>query len=124
MDKARQFRQAADEHNRDRPKNRWRYPDPLRRLALEHWARRENASLACVARELGVGPSSLIRWRHQAKADEPSPLRPVVIEEAPTFDQPSLPPEPASTLSLTTPDGLRIEGLTLPQVVELAGVLR
>lgn len=122
MDRVRQFREAADEHNHGRPTNRWRYPDALRRLAIEHW-QDQNKPITTVARELGVGASSLTHWLQDAEASKPSALHPVAITTEGRDVEPT-PPTAASGLSVTTPTGLRIDGLTLPQVVELAQVLR
>ena len=112
MDRAQQFREAAATANNHPLKSRWRYSEQLRRLALEHYRerRREGRPLLQITEELGVSAHTLSRWRKRAEKST-AQFQPVRVTESR--------PTPASLLRVTTPGGLRIEGLSFQQVVEL-----
>ena len=118
MDRATQFRDAAARANRHRERMGWRYPEALRRLAVEHCAerRRDQCSFSQIAKDLGISALTLSRWRSQVEASAQPRFREVRLEE------------PESTtparLSIVIPSGVRIEGLDLAQAVELARALR
>lgn len=70
-----------------------------------------------IARELDVLPTSLQRW--VAKL-EVGPLLPVIIDEVPSVE----PTDPAAPITLTTPDGYRLEGLDVDSASLLVELLR
>lgn len=111
MDRLQKFHTAAAQHNRNRTRAGRRYPDELRRLAVEHCrARRESgAAYAEIADELDISPLTLKRWLEAFPALDV--LRPVRIVET---------AEPSDSLTLVTPGGLRIEGVSWRQALEAA----
>lgn len=120
-----QFQAAAAQHNQGRPRYRWRYPKASRALALEYFELHRRArSAEEIADDLGIGATTLYRWRRELKerSEQADPkLRPVVVtEDAPNSRSADF----GETLSIVTPTGLRIEGLSLEQTIELARVLR
>lgn len=119
MDRAKQFREVAARANRGRRKNGWRYSSELRTLAAEYCRRQRQAGypLTEVAAELGVSTVTLSRWLEDAPA---AGFRPVAVVADPASS------ESASHTLLTavTPGGLRLEGLTWSQVMELARAYR
>lgn len=106
----RQLREAletADRAGAGRP-----YPESLRRAAVEHHRERERegASVREVAAELGVSDASLMRWSRT----EP--------EIGHGFRAIALVAEPVGRMNgavVHGPRGLRIEGLTVAELVEL-----
>lgn len=118
MDRATQFREAAARTNRHRERMGWRYPEALRRLAVEHCEarRRDQCSFSEIAEDLGISALTLNRWRSQLEASAQPRFREVHLEE-PESTMPA-------ALSVVTPGGVRIEGLDLAQAVELARALR
>lgn len=94
---------------------RWRCPLPLRAqvVALAQEQREAGMSIQTVARELGLSESGLSRWLKAAeplKATEPL-LRPVRLSQTSS-------PNPES-LVLVTPQGFRLEGLSLTSAADL-----
>jgi hypothetical protein len=90
------------------------FPRELQRRAGAYAQRRlgDGCSLHAVARELGVSRSSLYRWMGPPEANG---FAPVVFEAAPLVHA-----LPDASLSVTHVGcGLRIEGLTLDDVVAL-----
>lgn len=115
MDRAQKFCQAATQENQGREKTGWRYSPELRSLGVAHCrARREEGyPFTEIAAELGISTLTLSRWQAE---ETPPGFRPVeVVADAPVSEPPCL--------SVITPRGLRIEGLSWPQVVELARAL-
>ncbi len=115
MDRAKQFREAAARENQGRQRNGWRYSPDLRALGTEYCRsqRRAGRSFREIAEDLGVSTLTLSRWQ-----DEPpiAGFRPVeVIADSEIRD-----PTEEMSLSVVTPGGLRIEGLSWAQVLELA----
>lgn len=94
------------------------YPEPLRRAAVNYHRQRQEqgASVRVVAAELGVSGLSLSRWsRHLAHPGQGD-------SQHPGFRAIELVAEPArfcGPLVVHGPRGLRIEGLTVADVVEL-----
>ena len=117
MDRSKQFREAAAIENRGRSKAGWRYSSELKRLAIEHCRaeRQAGSSWADLSAQLGVSALTLSRWLNAAPA---AGFRPVAVIE----DQE--PPRVAegNGLIVTTPGGLRIEGLSWSQALEMARV--
>ena len=116
MDRARQFRENAAEENRGRARKGWRYSRQLRLLAAEH-CRQERQSgrpWTEIADELGISAVTLSRWLEEPAAG----FRPVAV----VADQEIS--ESSSSLTAVTPGGLRLEGLSWSQVMELARAFR
>jgi transposase-like protein len=116
MDRVQQFREAAAAANNHPLKAAWRYSKALRRLALDHYQdrRREGYRHCEIAKELGIGSTTLTHWR---RAEEPKTWRTTAIatawqktEIASASFQPvrviGQLPAPTSVLSDTAPDGL------------------
>lgn len=94
-----------------RPKRR-RYSAEEREAMVQkaRAMRASGMSLAAVASELGVSVMSLTKWLRDAR---PAPsFLPVRIAEA-----------PSPSLSLVTPSGYRVEGLTPEGIVALLRIL-
>lgn len=82
------------------------YAEPLRERATR-WARQElaaGATIATVAASLGIGRDTLRRWIAPASA---TTLVPVEIVDAPR----------AAEVSVVSPSGFRISGLTLDDAI-------
>lgn len=117
--KARRFRKEASRVNRGRKGVSRRYGAELRKLALTYCCerQRQGASVTDVAVELGISGWTLNRWiRGKEKRAE---FAKVEVES---------PGESVSSLAdpcvLLTPEGYRIEGLTVGGVGQLLRVLR
>ena len=94
---------------------RWRCPIPLRERVVAY-AREQmevhDRSQLSVARELGLSESGLGRWMR--RSGEPSGrFRPVEVVDSVSG------PFPSSSLVLVTPQGYRVEGLSLAAVAAL-----
>lgn len=117
MDLADEFRQLNEDRQHQDGRGR-RYSAKSRRLAVRFCRERRRAGrpFSEIATALGVHVATLGRWL-EADADETAPQKsrfhPVAVAE------PS-PPPTSSTLSVTLPSGLRVEGLELAEVIELA----
>lgn len=113
MDRAESFRQAAAQQNRGRSKNSWRYPRALKDLAIEYCRaqRRRGTSWSKISESLGVSTVTLSRW---CAAPSAGRFRAVEVREpaATTSDA-------SASLAVVTPGGLRVEGLSWSQVLEL-----
>ncbi len=86
-----------------------RYPPDVRRQVVA-WVACERAAGRCwgaLSDELGIPVSTLVRWSSRPRA------LPVVVE---TPRSPS-----ASMVSMVSPSGWRIEGVTLEQALALLG---
>ncbi len=119
MNRAKQFRTVAARENQGRQRTGWRYSEELRSLAAEHCRRQRQAGrpLAKIAEELGVSTLTLNRW---LETSSEVGFRPVaVIPDTGDTDS-----DDAVTLSAMTPGGLRIEGLSWSQALELARAFR
>jgi len=84
------------------------YPEPLRERATR-WARQRlatGATIAAVAASLGIGGDTLRRWMAPATT---TALVPVEIVDAPR----------AGEVSVVSPSGFRINGLTLDDAIEV-----
>jgi transposase len=106
--KLKSFRKRSREENRGRTRAGRRYSRQLRRDAVAYLERkkRDGASVEQVASELGVSVLSLSRWSgEQARVGSLVPVEVVVPE--------------STELSVVTPGGYRIEGLSEESVVRL-----
>lgn len=103
MDQAQRFREAAATHNQDRVVGAWRYPKALHAEALAYDAEQRAAgrSLRSISSELGISAPTLIRWRKEAES--PSPLQPIRLITDSAAEE---------SLTLVTPSGYRLEGLS------------
>jgi hypothetical protein len=107
--KVKEFRKRARLENGGRGGRSLRYSRELRMEAVSYLARkkREGVGLERVASELGVSSWSLLRW---VRDSETRPgLVPVEVEQS----------EETMTLTLVTPLGYRIEGLSEEGVLRL-----
>ena len=81
MDRTDQFRGAAACFNRDRDWTRWRYPQSLRRLVVEHAG--TGASRRCRSagslRSFGIGTVTLGRWIWEGSLEERLAWRPMGV---------------------------------------------
>ncbi len=118
MNQAEKFRQTAAYHNQDRTRMGWRYSEDLRRIAIEYCRTRrlEGAPFAEIADDLDITVLTLKRWTTTAEEslkaiDEAPSFRPVLVSR-PTADD--------RVLSVVMPNGVRIEGLSWEQTLQLA----
>lgn len=107
--KLKSFRKRSGEENRGRARGGRRYSRQLRVDAVAYLERkrRVGASVEQVASELGVSVLSLSRWsREEASGGSLVPVEVVAAETS-------------AELSVVTPGGYRIEGLSEESVVRL-----
>ena len=114
--KLRAFRKQARDENRGRTGTRRRYSRDLREAAVSHLRRRQQGGgrVSEVASELGVSGWSLSRWVRDSES-RPGLVRVEVEQWEETATE---------TLTLVTPRGYRIEGLSedgLIRMVERLG---
>ena len=107
--KLRVFRKRAEEENRDRKGLARRYSRELRLDAVVYLKRRKSdgATMGRVASELGVSSWSLSRWLRETESR--GALVRVELTE----------PEESTELSLVTPRGYRVEGLSEERLLRL-----
>lgn len=118
-----QFQAIAAEHNQGRPRHLWRYPKSARALALKYFElNRKTRLVEEIAGDLGIGFTTLYRWRRERNASSGPALRPVRVDS--NLEEPNDSADSGQALSVVTPSGLRIEGLSLEQTIQLAQVLR
>jgi hypothetical protein len=105
-----------------RPNSHHALPEGVRRAALAYAQRRvsEGAPLVAVARELAVTTTSVRRWLVEATHVKGVPTKPIRLRRVRVVDTPS---DRASGFAVTTRDGLRVEGLKLPELIELLRAL-
>lgn len=111
-DQARRFQATALRHLRGKTGRGVRYPEELHREAVSYAkARRQRGdSILAICRDLGVNPVTLTRWLR--RAHDPEFRR---VEILPSGD-PAMGP---AGVTVTTPSGIRIEGLDLESLVFL-----
>ena len=102
---AAQFRESVRQENRWKLSGRRRFTEAQRAEAVQYLKRRrrEGTSVGAIAEELGLGRTTLERWRSR----ESSFVRVEAALDA------------APHLALVSPSGYRIEGLSLEQAVGL-----
>ena len=90
------------------------YPARVRAAVLEHAEQRKRAGvrLEDFAAEIGLSATTLRKWTRETADRSPAGFCEVQIVEHPT-------PAPASALVVRGPAGLRIEGATIGDIVEL-----
>ena len=103
--RSRQFRESVSRGNRSKTSGRRHFTEAQRKEAVAYFERRrgEGASVARIAAELGVGKTTLERWR-------PRGSRFVRVEAV---------ADSGAAVALVSPSGYRIEGLSLEQAVGL-----
>ena len=119
MDRAKEFREAAAQENQGRPKTGWRYSSELRVLGADYCRRERRAGrpLTAIAADLGISTPTMSRW---LEASPGAGFRPVAV----VADQAAVESDSDSSLTAVTPGGLRLEGLSWSQVMELARAFR
>lgn len=107
--KLRRFRKQAEKENRGKKGLARRYSRELRQDAVAYLKRRrvEGATSGRVASELGVNGWSLSRWVRETESR--GALVPVELKH----------PEESTVVSLVTPRGYRVEGLSEERLVRL-----
>jgi len=93
-----------------------RYPAGMKELLLAFVDRAREAGMSAgeVSRRLGVSQRQLSNWRAAVRAERPRAMVPVrVVDE----------PAASSTITLVSPNGFRIEGITIAQAIELLRAL-
>ncbi len=96
---------------------RHRLPREVRDEVCRYAVRRRKAGAAWarIARETGLDVRKLQRWHSRARRrSSVAVLRPVEVLPA---------PEPAATLTLISPSGVRVEGLQIEQAAQLLRLL-
>jgi len=100
---ARRFRRGAEQ------RGGLRYSPELRQLAVEYatQASAQGASRWEIAESLGLSEATLVRWQQGIRVAGPGALHEVVVVER----------APASAPVLVLPSGVRVEGLSVPDLV-------
>jgi len=109
-DRAAEYRARLDELRRQGG-GRWRTPPGLRD-EIVGWARKQQAAgrgLGTIALAIGLGESTLGKWL--APADGAGELRPVRVSADAAVIR--------SSLVVVTPEGYRLEGLSLEEAVDV-----
>ncbi|MGH9463707.1 MAG: hypothetical protein ACRD1X_21095 [Vicinamibacteria bacterium] len=106
--RVRRFRKQAQLENRGRSGRRRRYSPSLRSLGVAYLREQMQRGWSgeTVASELGVSGWSLSRWTRRLKAEKASALRAVEVVA------PGAKVTTSGVVTLVTPDGYRIEGLS------------
>jgi transposase-like protein len=114
-DRARRFQEAALEHNVGRSGRGIRYTKELRKEAIAYARSRQEKGyrLSKIADDLGLKSVTLARWLKQSQG---STLRPVEILTTPHTDETAV---ATKGVTLTLPNGMRIEGLAVDSLVSL-----
>lgn len=111
------FREAADRENLHRRVRR-RYSSTLRQQAVEYWQqRRGHEGMRVIAAALGVSVTTLQRWTRGGVAQ--SRFRRVEIHPPVTAAVDAVP-----VVITITPDGPRVDGLTVDTAARLLTLLR
>lgn len=114
-DQVKQFRAAVQKLGG--PGRGRRYPQALRDLAVSYRAETQAAgrSLRAAAADLGIAEATLDRWVSSAGQEGwQGGLQEVVLADSVS----------SSPLSVVTPGGYRVEGLSLPEITTLLRSLR
>jgi transposase-like protein len=94
------------------PRGRGRRIPTALRERITVWAttrRAQGAWWSELARHLGIPAQTLMRWAAASRSGRSLSLRPVEVLEA----------EPVRTMSIVSPSGLRVEGLTIGDVITI-----
>lgn len=94
-----------------------RYPPGMKELILTFVERAKEAGMAVseCCRRIGLSPKQLTLWRAERRAAEPKALVPVRV----TGER----RDPRGSLAIVAPNGYRVEGASLEQVIELMRAL-
>ena len=110
------FQQSADRENRQRPQRR-RYSPALQQQAVEYWHQhRREEGVRTIAASLGVSVTTLQRWT-RAAARRPR-FRPIAVRHSAAAS------DTGTVVVRITPDGPRVEGLTVETAARLLTLLR
>jgi transposase len=102
------------------------YPPAVRdRVAAYVRARRATGELPSrIAAELGLSRHSVVAWAKAAQTEAPPTRLVPVVVDLPAAASPGLPTPPAAPgLTLVSPRGFRVEGLTVDAAAALLGRL-
>ena len=112
-DRARRFRAAALRHLRGKTGPGVRYPEDLQQEAVSYAkaSRQRGDSLLAISRDLGVPAVTLSRWFQRAHDPEFHRVEIVTPGHAAMGS--------AAGVTVTTPSGMRIEGLDLDSLITL-----
>ena len=113
--RARRFRSAALRYHRGKSGRGIRYPEELHQEAVSYTKARQQRgdSLLAISRDLGVKPVTLSRWLQQTR--DPAFRRVEIV----TSGRPTPGSGAATGVTVTTPSGIRIEGLDLESLIAL-----
>jgi len=124
MEELTRLQKAVEESRVAWPGPRWRCSAELRKEIVVY-ARIEVASGASIrgtARQLGMSVNTLARWLAERQREASSGFRPVQME--PEQMEPEQGQQASRNLVLVSPDGYRVEGLEVEQVLTLLSRLR
>jgi hypothetical protein len=97
--------------------HRRRVPEEVKEQVRRYAARRrtQGSSWKAIGRETGLEARKLRAWYQKAREVTPTPtLRPVAVVAE---------PEPAASLVIVAPSGLRVEGLGVQEAAQLVRLL-
>jgi transposase len=121
-----QFRQEVERLRAGRKGGSGPFPEPLRAFAVRYlaYAQEKGDTVKAVVERLGVSEPTLQAWRRgqtpgskKTRSSEPraTPLRPVVVHPPKVH----APPPVATTFAVVSPQGWRVEGLSLEEAAQL-----
>jgi hypothetical protein len=116
------FREISAQLRAGHPRGARPYPAEQKEFALRYAAARqqEGARVEAAARELGVSGLTLQSWRRRSKGTMLQRVQIVSGSGNVRSSQPRLPgPSDGSDWTVHGPAGLRVEGLSMPALVEL-----
>lgn len=113
-DRARRFRTAALRYHRGKAGRGMRYPKELHQEAVSYAnaRQRQGDSLRAISRDLGVKPVTLYRWLQRSQTPALHRVEILPMDLSP-------PVVPSAGVTVTTPTGIRIEGLDLEALIAL-----
>jgi transposase-like protein len=116
----------AELERRAQEGTRGRFSEAMKAEVLEYWrqSKQGGATQEMVARELGLSPWTLSRWSVKARRAKGRPVQRGQQEaaEAPGFHAVKVKPvsqEPGRSVVLHGPSGVRVEGLSVSEVVRV-----
>ncbi len=117
---AQRFREEAEEYNKGRSGVQRRYSGSLRHKAISYSVekRREGASWLKIAQELGISGWTLARWVSRTEIEGEIKEVEIITE----MKEKKVPGKDG--LGFFTPEGYRVEGLSLEKVRSLLQSLR
>jgi transposase len=116
----------AELERRAQEGKRGRFSEAMKAEVLEYWrqCKQGGATQETVARELGLSPWTLSRWSVKARRSKGRPVQKEKPEaaEAPAFHAVKVKPVaqgPGRGVVLHGPSGVRVEGLSISEVVRV-----